>query len=135
MICQGPNVPNEGATREKRPDVRAVRQRTRTLISLALLAACCASFSATIALNARVPATGRAARFAFAFRSIAPATAASPKQNAGADFSKFSHSSAGHAARACSACHARENNSPRPSLPGHKACADCHVQQFVTAGS
>ena len=47
---------------------------------------------------------------------------------------KFSHSIQKHSEVACDSCHRREDNSTRPRLPGHKACTDCHIQQFVTSG-
>src|SRR5205085_8178211 len=40
-----------------------------------------------------------------------------------------------HASLACDACHRRADNSPRPSLPGHKACIDCHTPEFITSDS
>lgn len=54
------------------------------------------------------------------------------------DFSKFLHSSANHARMPCLLCHRRENNSPRPKLPGtseHTPCAGCHAQQFANKES
>ncbi|MDT7541761.1 MAG: hypothetical protein QOE33_1665 [Acidobacteriota bacterium] len=49
------------------------------------------------------------------------------------DYSKFSHASARHASLACAACHQRAaDNLTVPRLPGHKACTDCHLQQFIT---
>src|SRR5437588_1387505 len=50
-------------------------------------------------------------------------------QEAGADFSKFSHTQT-HAALPCLICHRRENNSPQLSLPGHTPCSGCHTQRF-----
>jgi hypothetical protein len=53
------------------------------------------------------------------------------------DFSKFSHSSPKHASLGCASCHQRNGSSVEPtydgkaSLPGHKACTDCHLPQFV----
>jgi cytochrome c553 len=68
--------------------------------------------------------------------AIAPAAPAPAAQEQ--DFSKFQHGSAKHASLACASCHqrARDNSiSPaydgRASLPGHKACTDCHLAQFV----
>jgi c(7)-type cytochrome triheme protein len=61
-----------------------------------------------------------------------PVVAAQQGGTSGADFSKFMHNSPRHASLACAACHARDN-STRPNLPGHKACTDCHLPQFVTA--
>jgi hypothetical protein len=48
------------------------------------------------------------------------------------DYSKFLHSSERHTSLACSSCHLRADNSATPRLPGHKACTDCHLTQFVT---
>ncbi|MDT7603425.1 MAG: hypothetical protein QOF61_1422 [Acidobacteriota bacterium] len=49
------------------------------------------------------------------------------------DFSKFSHASPRHASLACASCHQRTaDNSVEPRLPGHKACTECHLAQFVT---
>ena len=49
------------------------------------------------------------------------------------DYSIFRHNSARHASLECSSCHARTENSATPRWPGHKACTDCHLAQFVTA--
>jgi hypothetical protein len=83
---------------------------------------------------------------AFAFISVAGSSGvaspgASPASFAPAetfaqgetDFSKFSHASQRHASLSCSSCHRRAaDNSAEPRLPGHKACTDCHLAQFVT---
>jgi c(7)-type cytochrome triheme protein len=47
----------------------------------------------------------------------------------------FSHSTPQHAALSCNSCHRRADNSPRPAMPGHKSCTDCHLQQFITPGA
>lgn len=54
------------------------------------------------------------------------------------DYSKFSHTSPGpHAefanASNCDSCHQRNGTSAQPTLPGHKACINCHLAQFTTA--
>lgn len=49
------------------------------------------------------------------------------------DYSKFKHENPQHARLPCLLCHRRDNNSPRPTLPGksnHAPCAGCHAQQF-----
>lgn len=49
------------------------------------------------------------------------------------DFSRFLHSSPAHRdQRTCNDCHQRRDNAAAPRLPGHKACTDCHLPQFVT---
>jgi c(7)-type cytochrome triheme protein len=48
------------------------------------------------------------------------------------DYSKFLHSSQQHASAACTSCHHRNDNSARPSFPGHKDCTNCHLSQFTT---
>src|SRR5437773_2379516 len=49
------------------------------------------------------------------------------------DYSKFLHTSARHAAAACSSCHHRNDNSARPRFPVHKDCTTCHLSQFTNA--
>lgn len=49
------------------------------------------------------------------------------------DYSAFIHSSQRHASLACTSCHERGgDNSVTPRFPGHKACTNCHLAQFVT---
>ena len=48
------------------------------------------------------------------------------------DYSKFLHSSSKHASIGCAECHHRNDNSSRPSFPGHKDCTGCHLTQFTT---
>ncbi|MEA2176453.1 MAG: hypothetical protein QOD00_4045 [Blastocatellia bacterium] len=56
-------------------------------------------------------------------------------QESNKDFSKFSHTNETHAALPCLLCHRREDNSTRPTLPGHMQCAGCHTQRFNDSGS
>ncbi len=69
--------------------------------------------------------------------SVAPAANLEPMQNSdNLDFSNFLHSNQNHARLPCLLCHRRENNSPRPSLPGgsgHLPCAGCHAPLFAGA--
>lgn len=51
------------------------------------------------------------------------------------NYPDFSHSTPQHARLACASCHDRDSNRARPKLPGHKACSDCHMQQFMSPGS
>ncbi len=48
------------------------------------------------------------------------------------DYSTFKHNSSRHATIACASCHQRSDNSATPRFPGHKACTECHLAQFVT---
>jgi hypothetical protein len=49
------------------------------------------------------------------------------------DYSRFIHTSQRHASLACTSCHERiSDNSATPKFPGHKACTNCHLAQFVT---
>lgn len=47
------------------------------------------------------------------------------------DYARFSHSSSKHSQLACVSCHQRPDNAATPRFPGHKACMDCHVGQFL----
>lgn len=51
------------------------------------------------------------------------------------NYRNFSHSTRQHARLACDSCHDRRGGQTRPTLPGHKACSDCHIQQFMSPGS
>ncbi len=54
-------------------------------------------------------------------------------QDPGFDYSRFLHTSQRHDSLACTACHERSaDNSATPRFPGHKACTNCHLGQFVT---
>jgi c(7)-type cytochrome triheme protein len=48
------------------------------------------------------------------------------------DYSTFKHNSSRHATLGCTSCHQRSDNSATPRFPGHKACTECHLAQFVT---
>ncbi len=79
-----------------------------------------------LALRKSVP------RVAFIFSFfLFPFSFALPQGN-DLDYSKFLHNSPRHASAACSSCHHRNDNSARPSFPGHKDCIECHGTQFGT---
>src|SRR5438067_12383850 len=63
--------------------------------------------------------------FLFAFSSALT-------QGNDSDYSKFLHTSSKHASIDCANCHHRNDNSARPSFPGHKDCTSCHLTQFTT---
>ena len=73
---------------------------------------------------------------AIASAGLAPASVstagATPEATAAQGGTKFSHASPQHASRDCASCHERADNSSRPRLPGHKACTDCHLQEFTS---
>jgi c(7)-type cytochrome triheme protein len=113
---------DSGRTDDARPSAsRAVRTRTRLLVLLLCL----------VALPC-IYAFGRLAPAAAPVTAAAPTTTYSAVQEGGT--TKFSHSVPKHAEVACSSCHQRGDNSPRPRVPGHKACTDCHIQEFVMRG-
>lgn len=52
-------------------------------------------------------------------------------QEAGDNFSRFTHTNASHQRLPCLLCHRRETSSPRPVRSvQHTPCAGCHAQQF-----
>jgi c(7)-type cytochrome triheme protein len=91
------------------------------VVALALASACAACLVAL------------ASRPSPAAPATAETSAANRAQEQSRDFSKFSHASDAHRALACDSCHRRADNSAAPRLPGHRACTDCHLQQFVAA--
>jgi c(7)-type cytochrome triheme protein len=64
--------------------------------------------------------------------TFAATTASSIAQGPELDYSSFIHSSQRHSSLACTSCHERGDNSATPKFPGHKACTNCHLAQFVT---
>lgn len=56
-------------------------------------------------------------------------------QDAGHDFSKFTHRNAAHTRLPCLLCHRREVNLTQPKRPGHTPCAGCHAEQFANPSS
>ena len=96
----------------------AARTRVRLLVLLCLVALPC-----VFAFGRLAPTPSPA---------VAAAAPPAPVQEGGT--TKFSHSIPKHTEVGCASCHQREDNSPRPRMPGHKACTDCHIQEFVTRG-
>lgn len=113
------------------PHVALRRRSVRRAVALAVLLACVVCVSALSFFNRRAAASAASSA------PMAAAVAVEPQQQemSGLDFSKFLHSSKAHREqRTCADCHRREsNNATLPKLPGHKACTDCHLPQFVTA--
>lgn len=109
------HIPNEQSSTD------ATRSRTaatkRRVISLAILLVAVSGLLIVLIADARVEVV-----------ESAPGSA----QGADRDYSNFSHTSPRHASLECAACHLRQTNSATPSFPGHKACTDCHLAQFVT---
>lgn len=111
-----------------RDEPRAFRRRR--WLSLAVLAFGCIGFAVMGFSNfhaSALPAESqeRFSRAGFTFTE---------SQESGVDFSTFFHTQT-HAALPCLLCHRRENNSSRPTLPGHMPCAGCHTQRFTDSRS
>ena len=126
QISKGPDHAVEAASGAL-PLRRARGRNVRQTFALAILLVGVAALVALPIFNRRAAASVAPDVFASSAPSAAP-----QQQSNGADFSKFLHNSPRHAALACADCH-RRDNSTRPNLPGHKACTDCHLPQFVTA--
>ncbi len=77
-------------------------------------------------------AVGLFVSYAFALLTSTVLFPATTNANSPEDYSKFSHKSYSHSQKACTSCHQRVDNSVIPRWPGHKACTDCHLAQFVT---
>jgi len=114
----------KGETQNRPTRTTRARDATRGVrraLSLAFASATLAAFALAF-----VPGLFKTASRARVFNA-----AASYAQGGGVQ--SFSHSTAQHAALACDSCHRRADNSPRPSLPGHKACFECHQPEFMAA--
>src|SRR2546423_669359 len=70
--------------------------------------------------------------FAYSSRAVDRQALSAPPVRADEDYSKFSHKSDSHSRLACASCHVRADNSATPRFPGHKACTDCHLAEFIT---
>ena len=114
----------EGMRREPPGTTRARPRAVRR--SLRALAACAFASLLPLALASynRTPASTPALSGVYAV--------AFEPQGGG---SRFSHTTGRHASLACASCHERPDNSSAPRWPGHKACIDCHAQDFVTRGA
>lgn len=117
-------VATENSSRNVAPPPARRKRNARQTLAFAILLACVVALVALSIFNRRAVASVTS-------NSVVP-VAAQQGGMSGVDFSKFLHNSPRHASLACAACHARDN-STRPNLPGHKACTDCHLPQFVTA--
>jgi c(7)-type cytochrome triheme protein len=63
--------------------------------------------------------------------AAAPLVPAAQTPPAVQGYNSFSHRSYSHSQLACASCHQRSDNSITPKFPGHSACTDCHLSQFV----
>lgn len=109
-------------------DTRA-RRRWRTLV---VLVVACLGFALTLGLNSRAstPASNESTA-----RETVTNSELTEAQTSDGDFSRFAHTNPNHSRLPCLLCHRREDNSPRPTLPGHLPCAGCHTQQFADTNS
>jgi c(7)-type cytochrome triheme protein len=110
---------------------RATRARRR--LTLVVLLVACLGFALTLELNSRAslsaPAVVPSSKTAAGFETTGAQT------SGGGDFSRFAHTNPNHSRLPCLLCHRREDNSPRPTLPGHLPCSGCHTQQFADTNS
>jgi c(7)-type cytochrome triheme protein len=111
---------------ESREQTGAAGARTRGLRRCLRVSAACAFATLLLALASyrHTPALPASA-------VVATPAAAEPQ---GGDGSRFSHSAGRHPTLACASCHERPDNASTPRWPGHKACIDCHAQNFVMRG-
>lgn len=103
----------------------SLAQRRRVITLVSALFVCAGLFTAS-ALGSRTSVLSTESG-----AGPAPVTANALEPQDGS-FTKFSHSLSQHASRSCDSCHQRTSNAAQPALPGHKACTECHQQQFFT---
>ena len=101
---------------------RGTHARLRQCFALLLTLACVAGFAATHFFDA----SSAVSPF-----KLAGAALTLESMKTSPTSSQFSHETPTHRGVACAACHQRVDNSAEPRVPGHKACTDCHLQQFV----
>jgi c(7)-type cytochrome triheme protein len=120
-----------GDVEETTRDVSASprRRRLRRLLSFVVVVAAALGFSLFMLLDSRAGSARHVAE------TRLPADFAVAAEPQGLDFSKFGHTNPQHARLPCLLCHRREDNSPRPKLPGHMPCSGCHAQQFADQSS
>lgn len=109
--------------RRERTDASHAADRGRRL----RLSAACVFASLLLLALVSVKLTPASPASAF----VAPPVAFEPQ---GGDGARFSHAAGQHPTLACASCHERPDNSSTPRWPGHKACIDCHTQNFVMRG-
>jgi len=96
--------------------------RKALTLSLCLLCVLCVSVVETTSITTEIQRTQSPRRGFFVTSMQGPTL----------DYSTFKHNSSRHAAIACASCHQRSDNSATPHFPGHRACTECHLAQFVT---
>jgi c(7)-type cytochrome triheme protein len=98
----------------------------RTRLTLALLFVACLGFALTLVMNSRASShtptipTADAPEMNMAVTNVALTNFdphAAPAQGGG-DFSRFAHTNPNHSRLPCLLCHRREDNAPKPKLPG-----------------
>ena len=108
------------------------RLRRRKRLTLVVLTGACLAFALALGLNSRASTPiNRVTTAGMTEKSFDPNAA----QASGGDFSKFAHANPNHSRLPCLLCHSREDNSPKPKLPGHLPCSGCHTQQFADTNS
>jgi c(7)-type cytochrome triheme protein len=124
-LTKDANIHDEAA-RARRADLRCIPSRRERCVIVALALLAVAFVSLTLSDSRGAASTINA--------PVGSVEHVDPQsQDAQGDYSKFSHASARHASLACASCHQRAaDNSTVPRLPGHKACTDCHLPQFIT---
>lgn len=105
--------------------------RVRRVLSIAASAMACLGALLILLLNSHAASSSSSA----AMETLPEGENTLEAANALGDFSVFPHTEQGHARLPCLLCHRRQDNSPRPKLPGHVPCTGCHAQQFANSSS
>jgi c(7)-type cytochrome triheme protein len=102
--------------------------RKRRLLSLLVLALSCVAVGLGLIREPKAAFSADALALTLAAGTHSTAESPSSVENS----SRFSHSSSAHARLRCSACHRREDNTPRSLWLGHRPCSSCHSQKFAS---
>lgn len=111
--------------------MRALRDGRRRALSLVVLLGGCLCIVIGLLSNSGASALSGESGFGGSAAFVITGLGTPGLQEAGKDFSRFTHTNPSHQRLPCLLCHRRESNSPRPVRSvQHSPCAGCHSQQF-----
>ena len=117
------------ASQERSSAISTGSSRKRRLLSLLVLALACAGVALGLISG---PESAVFSTDVHAKTNWTGGHSMAEPLSSGEESSRFSHSSSAHTRLRCSACHRREENSPKSLWLGHRPCSSCHSQKFAS---